>query len=220
VTRAVVFDLWETLVDWDPEQSRSFRERVARRIGVTPERFDELWYEADAYLARESGPLAPGIEAVCLAAGCEAPVDEVVGWRLELTRRTLVPREGVCATLATLRERGLRVGLISNCSEDVAMVWSETELAPHVDAAVFSATARCVKPQARIYGLACAELGVAPEDCLFVGDGANDELEGARRVGMTPVLVHRPGEDPAWEGLREWAGPRITSIPQVLELVE
>jgi putative hydrolase of the HAD superfamily len=220
VIRAVVFDLWETLVDWDREQSQAFRERVASRIDVSLERFDELWYDADAYLARESGPLAAGIEAVCLAAGCEAAVDEVLAWRLDLTRRTLVPRDGVCATLATLRDRGLKVGLISNCSEDVALVWAESELAPHVDAAVFSATAGCVKPDARIYELACAELGVAPTACLFVGDGANDELDGARRVGMTPVLVHRQGEEPVWEGVRDWAGLRITSIPQMLDVVE
>jgi len=38
-------------------------------------------------------------------------------------------------------------------------------------------------------------------------------------VGMTPVLIHTAGQDPAWEGLRDWSGLRITSIPQVLELL-
>jgi FMN phosphatase YigB (HAD superfamily) len=55
--------------------------------------------------------------------------------------------------------------------------------------------------------------------CLFVGDGANDELGGATRVGMTPVLVHPAGEVPAWDGLESWSGLRITAIPQVLALV-
>jgi hypothetical protein len=35
---------------------------------------------------------------------------------------------------------------------------------------------------------------------------------------MTPVLIHREGEEPFWEDLRDWDGPRITSIPQVLAL--
>jgi putative hydrolase of the HAD superfamily len=219
VAQAVVFDLWETLVDWQRDESQAFRERAARHIGITLERFDELWYDGDAYLARESGPLAAGVEAVCAAAGSDADVQELIGWRLELTRRTLVPRDGVCATLATLRDRGLGLGLISNCSEDVAMVWPESDLAPHFDAVVFSATAGYVKPDPRIYRMVCAGLAVAPEECLFVGDGANNELDGARRIGMTPVLVHRPDEDPPWDGLRDWSGLRITSIPQVLELV-
>jgi putative hydrolase of the HAD superfamily len=218
--RAVVFDLWETLVDWQRDESQALRERWAARVGLTLERFDELWYEPAAYRARESGPLAAGIEAVCAAAGSDAEVDELIGWRLELTRRTLVPRDGVYRTLAELRRRGLRLGLVSNCSEDVALVWPESRLAPHFDAAVFSATAGCMKPDARIFELLCAEVGVEPESCLFVGDGANDELEGARRTGMTPVLIHRPGEDPPWPGLRQWSGLRITSIPEVLELVE
>jgi hypothetical protein len=36
---------------------------------------------------------------------------------------------------------------------------------------------------------------------------------------MTPVLIHPPGERPRWEGLEDWSGPRVTSIPQVLDLV-
>jgi len=58
-----------------------------------------------------------------------------------------------------------------------------------------------------------------PSDCLFVGDGANGELPGSQRVGMTPVLIHGEGEQPKWEDVREWQGPRITSIPQVLDLL-
>jgi FMN phosphatase YigB (HAD superfamily) len=54
---------------------------------------------------------------------------------------------------------------------------------------------------------------------VFVGDGANDELEGARRVGMDAILIHREGEDPLW-GLDAWDGPRVTSIPGVLDVLE
>jgi FMN phosphatase YigB (HAD superfamily) len=58
---------------------------------------------------------------------------------------------------------------------------------------------------------------VAPSEALFVGDGANDELAGAERAGMRAILVHRPGEEPAWPEVREWPGTRITAIPDVLE---
>ena len=50
----------------------------------------------------------------------------------------------------------------------------------------------------------------------FVGDGANDELAGAERVGMRAVLIHRDGDEPQWDEVRDWQGPRITTIPQVL----
>lgn len=41
-----------------------------------------------------------------------------------------------------------------------------------------------MKPDPAIYLLACRRLGVAPEDCVFVGDGGDRELEGAAAVGM------------------------------------
>jgi FMN phosphatase YigB (HAD superfamily) len=54
---------------------------------------------------------------------------------------------------------------------------------------------------------------------MFVGDGANDELAGARRVGMQAVCVLPPGRDePLWREARGWE-PTITSLKDVLQLV-
>jgi putative hydrolase of the HAD superfamily len=218
--RAVVFDLWNTLAVWPQELSDDFRRRWASRIGRTHEDIHAAWHAPGAYELRESGPIAAALRRVCEALGVDdVDIDELVRWRVEVARQAVVPDDGVIETLTELRERGVRVGLISNCTEDVALVWAESLFAPVFDVAVLSATAGCVKPDPRIYERACAELGVEPEHCLFVGDGANDELAGAQRAGMTPVLIHRDGEEPYWENLRDWTGLRITSIPQVLELV-
>ena len=75
-----------------------------------------------------------------------------------------------------------------------------------------------MKPDPEIYLRTADALGVEPAQCLFVGDGANDELGGAARVGMTPVLFVPRGE-PHWAGLERWAGLRITSLEQILRLV-
>jgi putative hydrolase of the HAD superfamily len=217
--RAVVFDLWNTLAEWPDDLSQEFRRRWSARIGRSLEEIDAAWSASGTYEERESGPIAVALHNVCDVLGVEADVDELVRWRVEIARQAVVPSDGVLATLAELRQRGIRVGLISNCTEDVALVWPDSPFAEHFDAAVLSATAGCMKPDRRIYEQACVGLGVEPEECLFVGDGANDELRGARDVGMTPVLIHRDGEDPPWDGLRDWDGLRITSIPQVLDLV-
>ena len=79
------------------------------------------------------------------------------------------------------------------CSSDVEEAWDETELASHLDEVVLSCTVGLTKPDPRIYELACERLEVSPGDCLFVGDGANDELAGAERVGMRAVCVLPPG---------------------------
>jgi putative hydrolase of the HAD superfamily len=217
--RAVVFDLWDTIVDFVPDESHAHHRRIADRLGVSLERFQEVWFTEEAMRSRNVGPIAPCFTAAFRVLGVEADLDELVGWRTDLTRKALVPRDGLLDTLAELRDRSVKVGLVSNCTEDVALVWPDTSFARFFDTAIFSATARRAKPDPEIYELAAAGLGVQPAECLFVGDGANDELRGAQRVGMTPVLIHRDGQEPYWEDVRDWDGQRITAIPQVLDLV-
>ena len=125
------------------------------------------------------------------------------------TRGVVVPVAGAIETLEELRRRDIATALVSNCTEEVALVWEESPFAGLLDVAVFSATAGCMKPDPRIYELALEGLGVRAADALFVGDGANDELAGVERTGMTPVLVQPDGADPPWgDGLERWPGLR------------
>jgi putative hydrolase of the HAD superfamily len=91
----------------------------------------------------------------------------------------------VLAAVEALRERGLRLALITNSfAEDVAG-WDSSPLHPFFDVALFSCVAGLAKPDARIYLLACRNLDIAPAHTLFIGDGADDELAGARRAGVS-----------------------------------
>ena len=213
--RAVIFDLWDTLVDFDVAAGRAFQDRVAERLGRDPDEFAALWVEGRA--VRESGTLRNYLLGIGVA---EDLVDELVDWRRDSTRALLSPRPGAVETLEALHARGHRLGLITVCSEDVPDVWSETVFANVFDATVFSCSVGLRKPDPRIYRIACEELSVEPEDAVFVGDGANDELAGAERVGMRAILIHRAGEDPLWDEVQDWRGPRITAIPQVLSLLD
>ena len=113
--------------------------------------------------------------------------------RMEFTRRSLAPREDAAETVATLRARGYKVGLISDCSVEVPALWQETRLAPLVDAPVFSCVVGLRKPDPGIYAIVCERLGVPAGACLYVGDGSSHELTGARTAGMDPVLIVRNG---------------------------
>ncbi|HJQ75427.1 MAG TPA: HAD family hydrolase [Gaiellaceae bacterium] len=214
-TRAVVFDLFETLVDYDDRRSREFSSLVARLCGRDPAEFHEVWIEGRR--VRDTGPMAPYLSSL----GIEEPaMQEFLELRRDWTRGILGrPRDGVVETLGELRRRGIGTGLITVCSEDVVSVWAESPFAGLFDAEVFSCSCGLRKPDPRIYRLALDQLGVAPSDAVFVGDGANDELAGAERLGMRAILIHRPGEEPPWPEVRDWPGPRITSIPEVLALV-
>jgi len=216
--RAVVFDLWGTLVTPPKHAFDEFRRTWSEALDVPTERLDEVWFDAEGYRRRETGPIRDAIVDVGERLAIDVEVDAILALRLEFMRDVLVPDAGVVDTLTELRSRGLSTALVSNCTEDVALVWAETQFAGLFDTAVFSATAGFMKPDREIYELALQQQPVPASETLFVGDGANDELEGARATGMTPVLL-QPGVAPQWDGLEDWHGRRITSIPEVLELV-
>jgi putative hydrolase of the HAD superfamily len=206
----VIFDLWETLIDWDRDAAARMLREVDELVGNG---FAARW---DSTNRRYVAPIRT---ALAEAQVPEELIEDICTLRLGYHRRALVPRPGVVDTLRRLRERGYLIGLITVCSEDIEVLWPETEFAGLFDAEVFSSRVGLSKPDPRIYLACCDALGVEPHEALFVGDGANDELEGARRVGMEAVLIHRPGERPLW-GLDDWDGPRVTSIPGVLELLD
>jgi putative hydrolase of the HAD superfamily len=215
--RAVIFDLWQTLVPWDAEESRRFNTEVARAIGVEPERYLEVWLTGHHLPSRNNGPAADHFRALFGELGVDADVDYVLAMRRERARRVLVPRPDAVPTLEELRRRGHLLGMISVCTQDVPQVWDDTPLGGKFDATVFSCDVGVSKPEPRIYEIVCEQLGVEPGDCLFVGDGANDELPGAERVGMTAVQLRAPGEELTESG-KAWAGPSIEHLGDVLEL--
>ena len=207
----MIFDLWNTIAEWPHERWEGVRNRLAERLELTPEEFDSRWY-GELGALRETRPFADVLAR--LDATPEA-ADEVVSLRRDVTREGLVPVAGALETITALRGRGLKTGLITVCSEDVPLLWEETPFHGLFDAEVFSATCGLRKPDPRIYRLALDRLGVEPEEAVFVGDGANDELAGAERVGMTAVGVDSPGG----ELPDDWDGPRIRELPELLELV-
>jgi putative hydrolase of the HAD superfamily len=145
-------------------------------------------------------------------------LEAVITIRRDWTLESLVPRPDAISTLEELRRRGHKLGLISVCSQDVPEVWDRTPFSTLFDSAVFSCSVGFSKPDPRIYAVAAEELGVEPADCLFVGDGANDELPGAERAGMTAVQLRAPGEQLTAEGER-WSGRYVERLSDFLELV-
>ena len=205
----MIFDLWNTLADWPVEVWAEVRPGVAERLGLTPEEFDERWY-GELAKTRELGPMANALAS--LGASPEV-AEEIVALRRGVTQQGLVPVPGAVETISELRDRGFRIGLITICSDDVVGLWPETAFHGLFDAEVFSCSVGLRKPDPRIYELACEQLGVEPSEALFIGDGANDELAGAERVGMSAVLFERP------EYEVEWGGRRIRALPELLELL-
>ena len=220
--RAVVFDLFGTLVyefpraDWD-----DWLATAAAVLEADPDAFGAAWSATG--IERQTGRLGDveeNLRTVAARAGAwptDAQITEALEARAELYRRWFVPRPGAEEVLARLRADGLPLALVSMCAPDTPAMWRASPLGGSVDVEVFSCETGLRKPHPEIYLRATAELGVPPEACLYVGDGAYGELSGAAAVGMHPVLIRDPDEQE--EMLRpeaeEWTGRTIGSLLEV-----
>jgi putative hydrolase of the HAD superfamily len=213
--RAVIFDLWQTLVPFPIESARRMYRELATMWGADHESFDQVWNRRR--LERETGPIEPHLRSVAEELGLSSDIAAVLKLRRDWTTQSLVPRPEAVPTLAELRRRGHKLGMISACSQDVPDVWDDSPFGRLFDSAVFSCSVGFSKPDARIYALCAEELGVRVEDCLFVGDGANEELPGAERAGMKALQLRAPGEQLTPEGER-WTGAYVERLSDVLEL--
>lgn len=139
------------------------------------------------------------------------------------TLESLEPVSHALDLLELLSSRGVRLGLVTNCAPDIPSLWDQTAFARFFDHCAFSCQVRSVKPEPEIYRAALDALGLAPAETLYVGDGSDDELEGAARCGLTPVLVtvdlsntydsHRPR-------LADWQGARVANLAELRSLLE
>ncbi len=184
---------------WRQVLNGSFAERATGALGDLPATFREL--------ARRVGVVP---SEVALAAACAAQ---------RVARRELfVFRSDALDVLAQIRARGLRVGVLSDCTCELAESWTDLPVADLVDARVLSCEVGRRKPDPELFLMTASKLGVAPADCLYVGDGGGNELSGASACGMRAVMLR--AEDwtvnvtPARED--DWPGPSVPSLSAVL----
>ena len=227
-TRAVIFDLYGTLVKLlSVDEQRSLLAKMAHALGVDAKAFVQVWSEGFwerqlgaygteeghlEYIAGRVG-VAPDPQRVARAAAIA----------LEFDRESLqAMRPDALDTLRALKDAGLRLALLSNCGVGIPKVWAESSMAPFIDIPVFSSTAGLKKPDPRIYQLALRDLGAAPQETLYVADGMDDELTGARNVGIAPILLNSPDEDiddPRRADGMAWTGATVEYLREVLQYV-
>jgi len=125
--------------------------------------------------------------------GVEIGDEEIVRF-LEAEHAAWAPARKVAsmseALLDSLRDRGLKTGLVSNAWDPRWLM--ERELASmglleRLDAIVFSSEVGVRKPRPEIFYRALDELGVEPERSVFVGDRLEADIKGAADLGMTTI---------------------------------
>jgi HAD superfamily hydrolase (TIGR01509 family) len=96
-------------------------------------------------------------------------------------------------TLRAVRERGLRVGIVSDTGFDLRPAMDRLGLSPFVDAFVMSFEYGVCKPASTVFLAASAQLGVDPARTLMVGDNPLTD-SGAVAAGMYVFLLPRPAK--------------------------
>lgn len=189
--KVILFDLFHTLVDVGrvPEGSGRYTadilglDRDAWSQACFSDAHDILSHTNNVDIIRAiAHSLEPSIPEALIE---EAAYDR--GCRFEYALLHVEPE--VIRVLETIRDSGVRLGLLSNASTGEVEAWPRSPLAPLFDEALFSCECGLAKPDPRFYRLALKRMGVSAEETLFVGDGGSNEHVGAREVGLDNVLL-------------------------------
>jgi putative hydrolase of the HAD superfamily len=122
-------------------------------------------------------------------------------------------------TLRMLRERGYRLGLLSNTWW--AAEWHNADIAAHglgdlLDELVYTSDLPHSKPHASVFREISERLRVDPAACVMIGDRQIDDVFGAKAVGMRGVWRRNDYGFPTWDGTPDAAVDRLAELPPLL----
>jgi putative hydrolase of the HAD superfamily len=203
--RAVLFDVDFTLCRPGPELSPERYARIAARHGITLDvsRYDDAREAAALNLKRHPELLHDDTiwhrftEEIFLGMGgpeeiaseCATEIEQ--GWEVSENFDLF---EDALPVLEELRAAQLLLGLVSNGIRDLREFVVHHRL--DVDAVVGSRAHGFVKPHPTIFQAALEQLGVEPAEAVMVGDSLEEDVEGARALGLRAILIDREDRHP------------------------
>lgn len=187
--KAVIFDMYETLIT-HYKSPLYFGAEMAQDAGIAKEDFYPLWRGLDYERTIGKLSLEELLERILRENGCYSKelLSELVGKRVATKEECFWHlHQEIIPLLSKLKEKGLLIGLISNCYDEEAKVIRESILFPYFDCVYLSCEQGVAKPDEEIFIRCMRELSVQPEECLYIGDGGSLELETSGRLGMNPL---------------------------------
>ena len=227
--KAVFFDLYHTLVCYDPPREE-LQAMALKEFGieVSPEVFQRPLVIADEFiyqeLIRSSLTKRPKEEQMAVwvqyekillkEAGIKADeqlIFKLMGNMLKMDYK-LVLFDDVMPALTDLNARNLILGLISNVDRDITSLLNKLGVKPLLQVVVTSQDAGVNKPQPEIFQEALRQAGTQASEAIYVGDQYQVDVVGAGKAGMKGVLLDRNGY---FEETTDC--PRIRSLTQLVE---
>lgn len=190
MAQAVIFDMFETLITHYHSGPLYFGKQMAEDAGIEEEKFQALWKptEQDRTIGRLT--FEDVLEMILKKNHCysEITMRKIVAKRVaskEECFRHL--HHEILPMLSMLKDRGILVGLISNCFSEEADVIRRSVLFPYFDGIYLSYEQGIQKPNKEIFYRCIDKFSLPAEKCIYVGDGGSKELETAREIGMKAV---------------------------------
>ena len=210
MVKAIFFDWFDTLARYEPPREELYR-RALNELGidVIPETLKPAVFAADRYFfgenarspverrnPQEKGQVYLRYQSIVLSeAGISADRElmlKLIERMQQLSRGvTFILFDDVLPTLKALKEQEFTLGLLTNASIDMIAVNCELGLQPYLDFVVTSQEAGAEKPKPPIFLAALERAGVHASKAIHVGDQYKLDVEGARGVGIKPVLIDR-----------------------------
>ena len=211
---ACLVDVYDTLLSCD---FVSHMTELPTLAGITPEAWHAGYRQVGSALGIGQLTKAEGFGRILRAGGAEARpelVQELVERDRELLLRSARLYDDALPFLRALRSRGVKVAVVSNCSEHTRDLLESNGVADLADTLVLSCEVGAEKPAAEIFGYALGQLGVPAGRAVFVDDQPS-YCAGAATLGITAVQIVRgelDGKVPA-EGTMV-----VRSLPEVQAL--
>lgn len=227
--KAVFLDWFNTLAHYDPPreelQSQALRESG---IQISPQKLtapllaaDKYWFEENARqpvrnrsVEEQSQVYLQHQQIILRETGVNMPSTPDL---LKLLKRVRELAGGlkfklfddVLPTLDFLKRKGLILGLLTNLDRDMKPIARELGLESLLDFIVTSGETGADKPNPKIFLAALQKAGVKADEAVHVGDQYKIDVQGARGVGIKPILLDRYNQY-----------PEITDCPRISRLTE
>jgi putative hydrolase of the HAD superfamily len=229
--KAVFFDLYQTLVRYQPSQA-ALEAKALESLGfkTTAAALDRPILTANEFFSNEMGrrPLSqrPKEEIVALYGEYQRIVLQEAGIKgdekiilkllgmMQQAKMDLVLFDDALPVLTDLKKRGLVTGLISNIEKSMDDTIQKLGIAPHLDIIVTSIDAGAAKPDPAIFKYAMKKVNVLPAESIYTGDQYQVDVLGANAAGMQGILLDRAGY------YRQTVDcPKIKSLKEIIEYV-
>jgi 2-haloalkanoic acid dehalogenase type II len=229
--QAVFFDLYQTLVHYQPSQEE-LEAAALKNLGieVTAAMLRHPMLTGNEFIYQQIArrPLSQRSREETMALYAEyqrivlkeagLAADEKVVLRLlgmmQQAKMNLVLFDDVMSALDDLKKRILKLGLISNIEQNMTATLDKLGLSSKLDIVVTSQDAGFTKPQPEIFQYALKKSGVKPAEAVYVGDQYQVDVIGAKSAGMQGILLDR---DDYYQ--KKLDCPKIKSLKSLVDYV-